>query len=44
MMIQGLRGAAALSGMPTKSVGQRQDVPTSTAKPAATVTISDARH
>jgi hypothetical protein len=42
MMIQGLGGAASIYSALTKSVSQQQEVPTSTAKSADTVTISNA--
>lgn len=42
MMIQGLGGAASMYSALPKSVSQRQEVPTSTAKSADTVTISNA--
>ena len=42
MMIQGLGGASSLYSTLTKSVSQRQEVPTSTAKSADTVSISNA--
>ena len=42
MIIQGLAGATSLYSTLTKSVSQRQEAPTSTAKFADTVTISDA--
>lgn len=41
MMIQGLGGVTSLYNTLSKSIGQRQELPTSTAKSAETVTISD---